>query len=66
MVYTTLVLTSLPVSPVSTLGNRYILTVADYFTKFVERTTLPTKCAKGVAATLFKVVILFLHVVMFT
>ena len=44
-----------PVSPTSTSGNRYILTIADYFTKFVEAVALPTKDADGVAITLFKV-----------
>lgn len=50
-----------PVSPASTMGNKYILTVADYFTKFVDATALPTKEADGVATTLFKV--LFCNIV---
>lgn len=39
----------------STNGNCYILTVSDYFTKWVEAVALPTKCASGIANSLFKV-----------
>lgn len=44
-----------PISPPSTQGLQYILTVADYFTKFVEAIPTPTKHAEGVASNLFKV-----------
>ena len=44
-----------PISPASTQGSHYILTVADYFTKFVEAIPTPTKHAEGVASNLFKV-----------
>ena len=44
-----------PVSPPSSNGSRYILTISDYFTKFVEAFALESKHAEGVAATLFKV-----------
>lgn len=44
-----------PISPSSKSGNRYILTLSDYFTKWVEAIPLPTKEAHGVAITLFKV-----------
>jgi hypothetical protein len=41
--------------PTSLSGNSYILTITDYFTKFVEAVSLPDKSAHGVAASLFKV-----------
>ena len=44
-----------PISQPSTQGSQYILTVADYFTKFVEAIPTPTKHAEGVALNLFKV-----------
>ena len=44
-----------PISPPSIQGSQYILTVADYFTKFVEAIPTPTKHADGVASNLFKV-----------
>ena len=36
-------------------GNLYILTVCDYFSKWVEAVPLPSKHAVGVAHALFKV-----------
>ena len=44
-----------PINPVSAQGNWYILTLSDYFTKYVEATPLPTKCTTGVAKVLLKV-----------
>lgn len=44
-----------PISPVSQAGNRYILTISDYFTKWVSAFPLPTKEAHGVAGALMKV-----------
>ena len=44
-----------PIHPTSSAGNRYILTVSDYFTKWVEAVPLPSKCAAGVSKALFKV-----------
>ena len=44
-----------PIHPPSNSGNRFVLTVADYFTKWVEAIPLPTKCAVGVSKSLFKV-----------
>lgn len=44
-----------PVSPPSLSGNSYILTLSDYFTKWVEAVPLPTKAAHGVATVLLKV-----------
>jgi hypothetical protein len=43
-----------PISPTSHTGNKYILTVSDYFTKWVAAFPLPTKEASGVADTLLK------------
>ena len=44
-----------PVNPTSSQGNRYILTISDYFSKFVEAVPLPSKNADGVSNVLFKV-----------
>ena len=44
-----------PVTPESVHGNRYILTLSDYFTKWVEAVPLPTKEAPGFAKSLLKV-----------
>ena len=44
-----------PISPPSPSGSKYILTISDYFTKFVEAFPMESKHAEGVAATLFKV-----------
>ena len=45
-----------PISPSSTKGSRYILTIADYFSKWVEAIPTATKNASDVATSLFKVV----------
>ena len=39
----------------STMNIRYILTINDYCSKWVEAIALPSKCASGVASALFKV-----------
>ena len=39
----------------SVLGNHYILTISDYFTKWVEAVATPDKGAVQVASLLFKV-----------
>jgi hypothetical protein len=44
-----------PISPASSLGNKYILTVSDYFTKFGWAKALPTKEAVNVAGALCEV-----------
>ena len=44
-----------PLHPITTKGNRYVLTVSDYFTKWVEAVPLPNKTALGVAQSLLKV-----------
>ncbi len=44
-----------PIHPISKNGNRFILTLSDYFTKWVEAIALPSKCAIGVARSLFQV-----------
>ena len=50
-----------PISPPSSQGSQHILTVADYFTKFVEAIPTPTKHAEGVASNLFKVKLIRIH-----
>ena len=42
-------------SPEADDGSRYILTLSDYFTKWVEAVPTADKTASGVAASLFKV-----------
>ena len=44
-----------PLSPPSHQGSHYILTVSDYFTKFVHAVPTETKQASAVADALFKV-----------
>ena len=44
-----------PISPPSMNGNRYILTLLDYFTRFGWAKALPTKEAKGVFTALKEV-----------
>ena len=46
-----------PLTPTAEDGSRYILTLRDYFTKWVEAIPTPDKSAKGVAASLFKVIV---------
>ena len=45
------------ITPPSSAGNRYILTISDYFTQFGWAKVLPTKEAKGVVAALKEVII---------
>ena len=49
-----------PLTPASQ-GCSYILTISDYFSKFVQAYAMETKHASGVAAALFKVV----HIILF-
>lgn len=44
-----------PISPPSASGNRYILTISDYFTKFAFARAHPTKEASNVVHTLRQV-----------
>ena len=44
-----------PISPPSLTGNRYILTLSDYFTRFGWAKALPTKEAEGVVSALKEV-----------
>ena len=44
-----------PISPASSKGNRYILTISDYFSQFVAAVALLTKNADGVSNALFNV-----------
>ena len=46
-----------PLNPVTTKGNKYILTISDYFTKFVDAIPLPDKSAHHVAGSLFQVML---------
>ena len=41
-----------PISPTSASGNRYILTVSDYFTKFAHARAVPSKEAINVVSIL--------------
>ena len=42
--------------PKTTSGNRYIITLVDYFSKWPEAVALPDKRAKGVALFLYKMI----------
>ena len=44
-----------PLSPIAKDGSRYILTISDYFTKWVEAIPTVDKRASTVASSLFKV-----------
>ena len=44
-----------PISPASEDGNRYILTVSDYFTKFAWAKALPSKEAVPIVSVLREV-----------
>lgn len=44
-----------PLSPIAEDGSHYILTISDYFTKWVEAVPTPDKSASQVASVLFKV-----------
>ena len=44
-----------PISPPSRSGNRYILTLSDYFTKFAWAKAMPTKEAMNVVSALREV-----------
>ena len=44
-----------PIFPVSSKGNCFILTLSDYFTKWVEAVPLPTKESNGIAQALIRV-----------
>ena len=44
-----------PISPISSSGNRYVLTLTDYFSKWVEAVPKETKETFGVSNILFKV-----------
>ena len=41
-----------PISPASEMGNCYILTISDYFTKYAWAKALPTKEAAGVVSAM--------------
>ena len=46
-----------PLSPPTKRGNRYILTLMDYFTKFAWAKEMPTKEAENVVAALKEVML---------
>lgn len=41
--------------PTTPRGNKYIITLTDYFSKWAEAAALPDKSAKGVAKFIYKV-----------
>ena len=41
--------------PLTPRGNKYIVTLTDYFTKWAEAAPLPNKCAIGVATFIYSV-----------
>eukprot|EP00731_Ephydatia_muelleri_P005287 Em0002g1463a len=43
-----------PITPALSSGNRFILTLSDYYTKWVDAVPLPSKHPTGVAASLLK------------
>ena len=52
-----------PLTPEAEDGSQYIMTISDYFTKWVEATPTPDKTASTAADSLFTVFILgFWHV----
>lgn len=40
--------------PLTKDGNKYIITMIDYFSKWPEAQALPNKCAQGVACFIYK------------
>ena len=40
--------------PVTAKGNKYIITLVDYFSKWPEAEALPDKSSKGVALFLYR------------
>ena len=59
-----------PLSPVAKDGSRYILTISDYFTKWVEVVPTVNKMSSTMASSLFKVSMctnnLYVHVAICT
>ena len=39
-----------PLSPIATDGSKFILTISDYFSKYVEVVPTPDKCSSHVAS----------------
>ena len=50
-----------PIHPTSKRGNKFVLTISNYFTKWVEAIPLPSKDSIGVAQSLFKVSVKLCH-----
>ena len=51
-----------PINPTSHQGNKYILTLSDYFTMFVEAVALPNKCAPGVAKLFLTLLMISIYI----
>ena len=52
-----------PLSPIATDGSKFILTISDYFSKYVGVVPTPDKCSSRVASLLYQVgTITFRHV----
>lgn len=50
-----------PIYPTSANGNKFVLMISDYFTKWEKAIPLPSKYSLGVAKSLFKVTQLSMH-----
>ncbi len=51
-----------PLFPTADDGSKYILTISDYFSKYVEAIPTPDKCSSRVATLLYKVLVVSWHV----
>ena len=52
-----------PISPPSVQGNKYIFTICDYFTKFVEAIPVRDKYASTVASNLLRYIMIVIVVI---
>ncbi len=51
-----------PLFPTADDGSKYILTISDYFSKYVEAIPTPDTCSSRVATLLYKVLMVSWHV----
>ncbi len=51
-----------PIFPTADDGSKYIFTISDYFSKYVEAIHTPDKCSSRVASLLYKVLMVSWHV----